>query len=79
MYYTASSLSKIRDNLAIHHSSWIKGINKSESYLNFFWIKYIFFQHAQKANLNKHQLSNLILEKKTLFLKNTLYAKISLA
>lgn len=77
LYYTSKSLSQIRDDLCIHHSTCMKGIKKSESYLNFFRITDIPFNNAKKANLDLYQLSNLILEKKTLFLKNTLSAKIS--
>ena len=78
MYYTSKSLSQIRDDLSIHHTSCMRGIKKSESSLNFFRITDIPFNNAKKANLDLHQLSHLISEKKTLFLKNTLSAKISL-
>lgn len=78
LYYTSNSLNQIKDDLGIHYNTCIKGIKKSESYLNFFRITNTPLDKAEKANLNLHQLCNLILEKKALFLKNTFSAKKSL-
>lgn len=78
LYSTSKSLSEIRDDFFIHHNTCMRGIKKAESSLNFFRITNIPFENAKKANLDLDQLSNLILEKKALLLKNTLSAKISL-
>lgn len=79
LYYTSNSLNQIKDDLGIHYNTCIKGIKKSDNYLNFFRITDTPLSKAEKANLNMHQLCDLILEKKALFLKNTFSAKKSLS
>lgn len=63
--------------LGIHYATCTNCIRKGESYLNFFRITDTPIDGAIKANWDNSELANLILEKRKLFLSNTLKEKVS--
>lgn len=70
LYYASESLNEIKENLGIHHNTYVKNTTDNKLYLNYFRISTDFVKHANKSKLSIPELSNLISEKRKLFLKD---------
>jgi hypothetical protein len=75
LYYQTSSLNGMKLDLGIHHSTYTKCLKNGSLYLNYFKITNRLNSYAIKANLSLTDLTNLISEKKSLFLKR--FSKIT--
>lgn len=81
LYYrrASNSFNQINGDLGIHHTTCNNCIKNGASYLNFFKITNTPIEGAKNANFNTYDLTNLILEKRKLFLSNFFKAKKSSA
>lgn len=77
LYYISKSLNEMSDNLGIHHATSIKGIKRSETYLNFFKITDTPIENAENACLDLPDLIKLISDKKAQFLKRNFSTRLS--
>jgi hypothetical protein len=77
LYYTASSLNGLKADLGIHHATSTKCIKTGSPYLDYFIITDQLKPTAIKAELSLEELSKLILDKKSLFLKKDFSLKNS--
>jgi hypothetical protein len=73
LYYTASSLNGLKADLGIHHATSTKYIKTGSPYLDYFIITDQLKPTAIKAELSLEELSKLILDKKSLFLKKRFF------
>lgn len=77
LYYTATSLNGLKADLGIHHTTSTKCIKTGSLYLDYFRITDQPIPTARKAGLSLEELSKLILDKKSLFLKKDFSLKNS--
>lgn len=75
LYYHTSSLHGMKLDLGIHHVTCTKCLKNESLYLDYFKITNKLYPDASQANLSLTELTNLIFEKKSLFLKR--FSKIT--
>lgn len=77
IYYSATSLNGLKDDLGVHHATSTKCMKTGTLYLNYFRITDQILPDAKEAGLSLDELSLLIAEKKSLFLKEGFSMKTS--
>jgi hypothetical protein len=77
LYYTATSLNVLKADLGVHHATVTKCIKTGSLYLDYFIITDQLKPDANKAGLSLEELSKLILDKRSLFLKKDFSLKNS--
>ena len=77
LYYIATSLNGLKADLGVHHATVTKCIKNGSLYLDYFIITDQLKPDAKKAGLSLEELSKLISDKRSLFLKKDFSLKNS--